>query len=234
MQAEAPFSGSAGQSTFDIESLERPTLVFVFQPFCPYCKQAAPFVAQRLAKWAGKIDVVMLTDWVGYSDHSRSFMATYGLDIPLIEVEDIDFDRYKIRGYPAFIWKTPNANATNLGPIGYSESSWNNPYYTRLFGAAVDPEPFTLRRTRSSSAVLFTDIVHTRVTHYELLATKMVGKRRIERTHRLDLSRVERGNELRQDVAWWIRRGFTDYRLRALNGDVEVAITPTLTIRSGR
>lgn len=236
-QAATPAAVDTGSNVFDLEAVERPTLYFYFQPFCPYCKQAAPLVAKRLAEWAGKIDVVMLTDWVGYTDYSRAFMSDHGLDLPLIEVETIDYDKYEINGYPNFIWKLPNVTGVNLGPIGYSDASWNQQRYQSRFREVLQPSPFVLKRGRASSSsptIEFQDIAHVRVTDYELIATKMVGKRRVERVQRLDLSQVERGIRLAQDVSWWTRRGFTNFRLRAMNGDVQVDVTPVLTIGSRR
>ena len=41
-----------------IDNPSRPTLIFVFQPFCQYCKRAAPFVAQLHAQLGADMDFV--------------------------------------------------------------------------------------------------------------------------------------------------------------------------------
>lgn len=116
---------SATPST-SIDSPSRPTLIFVFQPFCNYCKQAAPFVAQLHAQLGDDMDFVMITNYVGYTADSNSFRSQFGLTMPLIEDANLDFAKYKITGYPNFLWSVPGKGVTNWGPVGYNAGSWTN------------------------------------------------------------------------------------------------------------
>jgi len=107
-----------------IESPSRPTLIFVFQPFCSYCKQVAPFVAQLHSQLGAEMDFVMITNYVRYTTDSDRFRQQFGLTMPLIEDENLDFAKYKINGYPNFLWSIPGKGVTNWGPVGYSAADW--------------------------------------------------------------------------------------------------------------
>jgi thiol-disulfide isomerase/thioredoxin len=111
-------------SSTSIDGPSRPTLVFIFQPFCNYCKQAAPFFAQLHAQLGDDMDFVMITDYVGYTADSNSFRSQFGLTMPLIEDANLDFAKYKITGYPNFLWSVPGKGVINWGPVGYNAGSW--------------------------------------------------------------------------------------------------------------
>ena len=81
-----------------IDNPSRPTLIFVFQPFCQYCKRAAPFVAQLHAQLGADMDFVMVTDYADYTSYSNSFRSEFGLTMPLVEDRGLDFAKYKIYG----------------------------------------------------------------------------------------------------------------------------------------
>lgn len=117
---------ASATSSTSIDSPSRPTLVFIFQPFCNYCKQAAPFVAQLHAQLGADMDFVMVTDYVGYTADSDRFRSQFGLTMPLIEDANLDFAKYKITGYPNFLWSIPGKGVTNWGPVGYNAGSWAN------------------------------------------------------------------------------------------------------------
>jgi thiol-disulfide isomerase/thioredoxin len=107
-----------------IDNPARPTLIFVFQPFCNYCKQAAPFVAQLHSQLGADMDFVMMTDYTQYTSYSVDFRRQFGLTMPLVEDANLDFAKYKITGYPNFLWSVPGKPVVNWGPVGYDQKAW--------------------------------------------------------------------------------------------------------------
>jgi thiol-disulfide isomerase/thioredoxin len=107
-----------------IDNPGRPTLIFVFQPFCNYCKMAAPFVAQLHSELGAEMDFVMITNRVQYTTESEKFRQQFGLTMPLIEDANLDFAKYKISGYPNFLWSVPGKGVTNWGAVGYDADDW--------------------------------------------------------------------------------------------------------------
>jgi thiol-disulfide isomerase/thioredoxin len=107
-----------------IDNPTRPTLFFVFQPFCPYCKQVAPIIARLHKELGADMDFVMVTDYLRYSLQSAEFRRQFGLTMPLLEDANLDFAKYKINGYPNFLWSVPGKPVVNWGPVGYDEKAW--------------------------------------------------------------------------------------------------------------
>lgn len=129
-----------------IDNPSRPTLIFVFQPFCNYCKQAAPYIAQLHAQLGTEMDFVMVTDYVQYTADSIRFRSQHGLTMPLIEDANLDFAKYKINGYPNFLWSVPGKGVTNWGPVGYDAASWARrdvPKALRLAKYGLPPSAIT-------------------------------------------------------------------------------------------
>jgi thiol-disulfide isomerase/thioredoxin len=126
LAADASISGKVPSSAAGaaIDNPARPTLFFVFQPFCQYCKRAAPFVAQLHSQLGADMDFVMVTDYTNYSSYSADFRTQQGLTMPLIEDASLDFAKYKITGYPNFLWSVPGKPVVNWGPVGYDEKAW--------------------------------------------------------------------------------------------------------------
>lgn len=114
-------SSAAGAA---IDNPTRPTLFFVFQPFCRYCKQVSPIIAQLHKDLGADMDFVMVTNYAQYSSSSAEFRTQHGLTMPLIEDANLDFAKYKITGYPNFLWSVPGKPVANWGPVGYDEKAW--------------------------------------------------------------------------------------------------------------
>jgi thiol-disulfide isomerase/thioredoxin len=117
LAADASISGKVPSSAAGaaIDNPARPTLFFVFQPFCPYCKKVAPIIAELHKDLGADMDFVMVTDYTNYSSYSADFRTQHGLTMPLIEDASLDFAKYKITGYPAFLWSVPGKPVVNWG-----------------------------------------------------------------------------------------------------------------------
>ena len=65
LAADASISGKVPSSAAGaaIENPARPTLFFVFQPFCQYCKRVAPIIAQLHKDLGADMDFVMVTTY---------------------------------------------------------------------------------------------------------------------------------------------------------------------------
>ena len=126
LAADASISGKVPSSAAGaaIDNPARPTLFFVFQPFCQYCKKVAPIIAQLHKDLGADMDFVMVTDYTNYSSYSADFRTQQSLTMPLIEDASLDFAKYKITGYPNFLWSVPGKPAVNWGPVGYDEKAW--------------------------------------------------------------------------------------------------------------
>ena len=126
LAADASISGKVPSSAAGaaIDNPARPTLFFVFQPFCQYCKKVAPIIAQLHKDLGADMDFVMVTDYTNYSSYSADFRTQQGLTMPLIEDASLDFAKYKITGYPNFLWSVPGKPVVNWGPVGYDEKAW--------------------------------------------------------------------------------------------------------------
>ena len=114
-------SSTAGAA---IDNPTRPTLFFIFQPFCRYCKQVSPIIAQLHKDLGADMDFVMVTNYAQYSSYSAEFRTEHGLTMPLIEDANLDVAKYKITGYPNFLWSVPGKPVANWGPVGYDEKAW--------------------------------------------------------------------------------------------------------------
>ncbi|MFZ9192696.1 MAG: TlpA family protein disulfide reductase, partial [Ilumatobacteraceae bacterium] len=126
LAADASISGKVPSSAAGaaIDNPARPTLFFVFQPFCQYCKRVAPIIAQLHKDLGADMDFVMVTTYTNYSSYSADFRTQHGLTMPLIEDASLDFAKYKITGYPNFLWSVPGKPVVNWGPVGYDEKAW--------------------------------------------------------------------------------------------------------------
>ena len=126
LAADASISGKVPSSAAGaaIENPARPTLFFVFQPFCQYCKKVAPIIAKLHKDLGADMDFVMVTTYTNYSSNSADFRMQHGLSMPLIEDASLDFAKYKITGYPNFLWSVPGKPVVNWGPVGYDEKAW--------------------------------------------------------------------------------------------------------------
>lgn len=126
LAADASISGKVPSSAAGaaIDNPARPTLFFVFQPFCQYCKRVAPIIAQLHKDLGADMDFVMVTTYTNYSSNSADFRMQHGLSMPLIEDASLDFAKYKITGYPNFLWSVPGKPVVNWGPVGYDEKAW--------------------------------------------------------------------------------------------------------------
>jgi thiol-disulfide isomerase/thioredoxin len=140
----------AASASAVIDNPARPTLIFVFQPFCNYCKQAAPFVAQLHSQLGADMDFVMMTDYTQYTSYSVDFRRQFGLTMPLIEDASLDFAKYKITGYPNFLWSVPGKPAVNWGSVGYDEKAWAR----RDLPAALRREKYGEPPTRPGNLVV--------------------------------------------------------------------------------
>ena len=166
-----------------IDNPSRPTLIFVFQPFCQYCKRAAPFVAQLHAQLGADMDFVMVTDYADYTSYSNSFRSDFGLTMPLIEDRGLDMAKYKIYGYPNFLWSVPGKGVTNWGPVGYNADDWARrdvPKLLRLAKYGPPPEmvSYSTIKVGARPVVGQVDVswspvtAETPITHYEVRARK--------------------------------------------------------------
>ncbi|MGA1404759.1 MAG: fibronectin type III domain-containing protein [Ilumatobacteraceae bacterium] len=126
LAADASISGKVPSSAAGaaIDNPARPTLFFVFQPFCQYCKKVAPIIAKLHKDLGADMDFVMVTSYTNYSSYSADFRTQHGLTMPLIEDASLDFAKYKITGYPEFLWSVPGKPVVNWGPVGYDEKAW--------------------------------------------------------------------------------------------------------------
>jgi thiol-disulfide isomerase/thioredoxin len=151
LAADGSISGKVPSSAAGaaIDNPARPTLFFVFQPFCQYCKRAAPFVAQLHSQLGADMDFVMVTDYTNYSSYSADFRTQQGLTMPLIEDASLDFAKYKITGYPNFLWSVPGKPVVNWGPVGYDEKAW-----TQRVPAALRLEKYGEPPTRPGNLVV--------------------------------------------------------------------------------
>ena len=164
-----------------IDNPSRPTLIFVFQPFCYYCKRAAPFVAQLHAQLGADMDFIMVTDYADHTPFSNSFRSTFGLTMPLIEDRGLDFAKYKINGYPNFLWSVPGEGVTNWGPVGYDATAWARkdvPALLRLAKYGPPPARISTIKVGARPVVGQVDVswspvtAKTPISHYEVRARK--------------------------------------------------------------
>lgn len=124
-----PTEGISGTSTasalptsapsFNFDAPTRPTLVFVFAYYCPYCKQVAPHFQSMVSAMSDRMDFVMVTTHTAPSQ-TREFIQRHGITATLVEDPNFDYTKYKITGYPNFLWFEPGKEFRNLGAIGYT------------------------------------------------------------------------------------------------------------------
>ena len=115
---------AATPATINFDSPSRPTLVFLFAHWCPYCERAAPHFQSTVAAWADRVDFVALT-LERDTSRSNSFLQKHGITSPLVENPDFDSAKFKVTGYPNFIWLEPGKPFANLGPLGYTATDFS-------------------------------------------------------------------------------------------------------------
>ena len=168
----APATTRAAAVNFDAPT--RPTLVFVFAHWCGFCSLVAPHFQSVVSEMSDRIDFVMVTSETAPSQ-TREFIQRHGITATVVEDPNFDYARYKVYGYPNFLWLEPGKEFRNLGPIGYDakkftariEREWGAPF------AAVVGKVENLTVTPSAEPGVFsaswTAAVSNRpVTHYEV------------------------------------------------------------------
>ena len=152
----------------------RPTLVFVFAYYCNYCKQVAPHFQSIVSAMSDRMDFVMVTTHTAPSQ-TREFIQRHGITATVIEDPNFDYTKYKVTGYPNFLWLEPGKEFRNLGPIGYDAKTFTGriqrEWDTYIAAAIGGVENLTVNR--SSEAGVFSvswtaAVSKLRVTHYEV------------------------------------------------------------------
>lgn len=172
----AATTSPARAASFNFDAPTRPTLVFVFAYYCGYCKQVAPHFQSMVAAMSDRMDFVAVTSWSEQNPQlTREFIQRHGLTATIVEDPNFDYAKYKITGYPNFLWLEPGKEFRNLGAIGYDaktfsgriEREWRN-YLSAAVGKVEN-----LAVTRSPEAGVFSaswTAVASKlpVTHYEV------------------------------------------------------------------
>ena len=152
----------------------RPTLVFVFAYYCSYCKQVAPHFQSMVSAMSDRMDFVMVTTHTAPSQ-TREFIQRHGITATVVEDPSFSYAKYKVTGYPNFLWLEPGKEFRNLGPIGYDAKTFTGRIqreWDAYLGTAVGRVE-NLAVTRSSEAGVFTAswtalASKLPVTHYEV------------------------------------------------------------------
>ena len=159
---------------FNFDAPTRPTLVFVFAYYCGYCKQVAPHFQSSVAAMSDRMDFVMVTSQTAPSQ-TREFIQRYGITATVVEDPNFDYAKYKVTGYPNFLWLEPGKEFRNLGPIGYDAKTFTGRVqreWDTYFAAAVGKVE-NLTVTPSAEPGVFTAswtaaVSKLPVTHYEV------------------------------------------------------------------
>ena len=161
----------------------RPTLVFVFAYYCPYCKQVAPHFQSMVAAMSDRMDFVMVTTHAAPSQ-TREFIQRHGITATLVEDPNFDYAKYKVNGYPNFLWLEPGKDFRNLGPVGYDATTFTRRIQREwdAYLAAAVGKVENLTVTPSAEPGVFTAswaaaVSKLPVTHYEV-SVMAVGKTR--------------------------------------------------------
>ena len=152
----------------------RPTLVFVFAYYCSYCKQVAPHFQSMVATMSDRMDFVMVTTHTAPSQ-TREFIQRHGITATVVEDPSFSYAKYKVTGYPNFLWLEPGTEFRNLGPIGYDAKTFTGRIQREwdAYLATAVGRVENLAVNRSSEAGVFTAswtalASKLPVTHYEV------------------------------------------------------------------
>jgi len=168
----APATTRAAAVNFDAPT--RPTLVFVFAYYCGYCKQVAPHFQSVVSAMSDRMDFVMVTSETAPSQ-TREFIQLHGITATVVEDPNFDYARYKVTGYPNFLWLEPGKEFRNLGPIGYDAKTFTGRIqreWAAYFAAAVGKVE-NLTVTPSAEPGVFSAswtaaVSKLPITHYEV------------------------------------------------------------------
>jgi thiol-disulfide isomerase/thioredoxin len=123
---DAATTSPARATSFNFDAPTRPTLVFVFAYYCGYCKQVAPHFQSMVAAMSDRMDFVAVTSWSEQNPQlTREFIQRHGLTATIVEDPNFDYAKYKITGYPNFLWLEPGKEFRNLGPVGYDAKTFS-------------------------------------------------------------------------------------------------------------
>jgi len=168
----APATTRAVAVNFDDPT--RPTLVFVFAYYCGYCKQVAPHFQSVVSAMSDRLDFVMVTSETAPSQ-TREFIQRHGITATLVEDPNFDYAKYRVTGYPNFLWLEPGKEFRNLGPIGYDATTFTRRIQREwdAYIAAAVGKVENLTVTPSAEPGVFTAswtaaVSKLPVTHYEV------------------------------------------------------------------
>ncbi|MFM7525961.1 MAG: TlpA family protein disulfide reductase [Actinomycetota bacterium] len=159
---------------FNFDAPTRPTLVFVFAYYCGYCKQVAPHFQSVVSAMSDRMDFVVVTSQTAPSQ-TREFIQRHGITATLVEDPNFDYAKYKVTGYPNFLWLEPGKEFRNLGPIGYDATTFTRRIqreWDAYFAAAVGKVE-NLTVTPSAEPGVFSAswtaaVSKLPITHYEV------------------------------------------------------------------
>ena len=159
---------------FNFDAPTRPTLVFVFAYYCGYCKQVAPHFQSVVSAMSDRMDFVVVTSQTAPSQ-TRDFIQRHGITATLVEDPNFDYAKYKVTGYPNFLWLEPGKEFRNLGPIGYDATTFTRRIqreWDAYFAAAVGKVE-NLTVTPSAEPGVFSAswtaaVSKLPITHYEV------------------------------------------------------------------
>ena len=80
------------------DDLQRPTIVFFWATWCPYCKALMPHLQSILDEFPGQVDVVALT--IREDGDPAALLAEYGYDFRLVENADAAAAAWGGKGTP--------------------------------------------------------------------------------------------------------------------------------------
>jgi thiol-disulfide isomerase/thioredoxin len=159
---------------FNFDAPTRPTLVFVFAYYCGYCKQVAPHFQSVVSAMSDRMDFVMVTSQTAPSQ-TREFIQRHGITATLVEDPNFDYAKYKVTGYPNFLWLEPGKEFRNLGPIGYDATTFTRRIQREwdAYLAAAVGKVENLTVTPSAEPGVFTAswtaaVSKLPITHYEV------------------------------------------------------------------
>lgn len=161
-------------TAINFDSPTRPTLVFVFAYYCGYCKQVAPHFQSMVSAMSDRMDFMMVTTRTAPSQ-TREFIQRHGITATLVEDPNFDYVKYKVTGYPNFLWLEPGKEFRNLGPVGFDAKTfaWRIQREWDAYLAAAVGRVENLTVTRTSEAGVFSAswtaaVSKLSVTHYEV------------------------------------------------------------------
>lgn len=134
--------------------LARPTVMFFWATWCPYCKALMPHLQSILEEFPGQVDVVALT--IREDGDPAAVLAEYGYDFRLVEDADEAAAAWGVKGTPGLFLADPDGRVVfdrmRIPPEAdpqyetggadikhYQKAARGAPYWAASLRQALDP-----------------------------------------------------------------------------------------------